>query len=1000
MTRIKKSFCLLLALVLALNIAAVSGAVSVGVAAEETALSLINGSTLKIKDDILTDIVPGTSAATVMSNFAGDVTICNANGIAVSNTTVVVSGHIVKSGSQSLTVVITGDTDCNGAITTADMSIVKDSLSNSVQMPTAIFKAADINGDNVISTTDYAMVRAHIGGKSDMFMSVYGAKYVLSESTAKYASAENAQAKTNSTGTVAAGTYYVFRGYPHGLNGMYNLTTDTTGETIGFWINPTVEEEEPPVVTGTPYVVVKTINKYSSSTNAASQSNPSGTVEAGTYYIYNGYPNGINGMYNLTTDSTGNTAGFWINPAENVIATAATYVLEKDAPKYANAANALAQTNSTGTATAGTYYIYTGYPNGYQGMYCLSTDPTGATASFWINPADLEEDDEPTGTPYVVVKEINKYGNSVDAANMTNATGTLAAGTYYIYNNYPNGYNGMYNITTDPTGNTVGYWINPAENTAATAATYVLSTDTPKYASATDAISKLNSTGTAAAGTYYIYNNYPNGYQGMYNLTTDPTGATAGFWINPTGVAVNRDFIDANGNVNLTRNINKYSTSTDAQHQTNGTGVIDKDTKYYVYNAYPNGLNGVYNITTDSTGNTAGVWVNPSESTDPKLNYDTVKGVWISQYEINSIAVSGNSQANKSTYTTKVRNMLNAAKNSGYNTVFVQVRPNGDSFYPSSLYPMSKYVVGAYGLAASYDPFQIILDEAQELALSVQAWVNPMRLMETGEISRIGSTYKIKQWYNDSTKNGTYIVAHNGNYYFNPAYADVRELIIDGVEEICTKYNVDGIHFDDYFYPEGVSSSFDQAAFSASGQSNIGNFRRACTNALIKGTYTAVKAIDSNLLFGISPAGNITSNMYSIYADVKTWVNNKGYVDYVAPQLYWGFEHTQSPFEEALEEWVTLVGSKDYVKLIIGLDLSMAYGTTDSYDGTEWTDHKDVIKRQIVLASTKENFAGVIMFSLRNFYNPSSGYYTGNLSAERANFEPVLKALYTTNWSD
>ncbi len=921
MTKMKKSFCLLLALLLAFNVAAVSGSVSTDVSAEE-GLSLISGSTLRIVDSYVTDIIPGTNAGTIASNFKGDAYVCNTSGVAVTDATIILTGYTVTDGSESLTLIIPGDADCNGAINTSDVAVVKKQLSTGIAFPAVIFAAADINGDKIISTNDFLNLRAHVGGTGNLYANIYGAEYVLSESTAKYANADDAAAGTNSTGTAAAGTYYVYTDYPHGLNGMYNLSTDPTGATAGFWINPTGVTPEDPVVTGTPYEVVVTINKYSTSTDAAAQRNATGTVAVGTYYIYNNYPNGVNGMYNISTDPTGASAGFWINPAENVVATAPTYVLEKDTPKYSSAANALAKTNSTGTAAAGTYYIYTSYPNGYQGMYNLTTDPTGATAGFWINP----EEEEPS-----------------------------------------------------------------------TAATYVLTANTPKYSSASDALAKTNSTGTAVAGTYYIYSGYPNGYQGMYNLTTDSTGATAGFWINPTTEEVNRDFIDSTGKVNLTRNINKYSTSTDAINQTNVSGVIDKDTQYYVYKAYPNGLNGVYNITTDSTGATAGVWVNPIESTEPKLNYNTVKGVWISQYEITTIALSGSSQASKSTYTTKVRNMLNAVKSSGYNTVFVQVRPNGDSFYPSSYYPMSKYVVGAYGLAASYDPFQIILDEAQELALSVHAWVNPMRLMSTSEITSVGSTYLIKQWYNSSSYRGTYIVAYDGNYYLNPAYADVRNLIIDGVEEICTKYDIDGIHFDDYFYPEGISSSFDQAAFSASGQSNIGTFRRSCTNALVRGTYSAVKALDSNIKFGISPAGNINGNMYSIYADVKTWVNYTGYVDYVAPQIYWGFEHAVTPFQEALDEWATLVGSKDIVDLIIGLDLSMAYGTTDSNDGTEWTDHKDVIARQIVAASLKENFHGVIMFSLRNFYNPSSGYFTGNLTAERANFEPVLKALYTTN---
>ncbi len=934
MTRLKRALSLALAAVMLLGAIAFTPIAKERVAAEAAA-SLINGSTLvlNLSAGTLTNVVPNTTAGTIKGNFVGGATVYNAVGTAVSDSANVGTGYSVKSGSASLFIIVNGDLNGDGDIASTDKLYLVTAMDRMGSQATYVRNAADVNGDGSCGSADVLMLSLHISGGTDMFSAVYGAKYVLSTATTKYSSAADALAGTNSTGTASAGTYYVYKGYPHGLNGMYNLTTDSTGKTAGFWIDATAvsgsgssseeesedDDESSSVATGTPYVIVTTVNKYANAVNAANRTNPTGTVSAGTYYIYNNYPNGYNGMYCLSSDTTGNTASFWINPAENTVATAEVYELLKDTPKYSSATDALSKTNSTGTAAAGTYYIYKNYPNGYQGMYNLTTDPTGATAGFWINP---EEEEEPT------------------------------------------------------------------------AATYQLAVDVPKYANVNDALNKTNSTGTAAAGTYYIYNGYPTGLSGMYCLTNDSTGATPSFWINPSDIAV--DFVDANGKVTLVRNINKYSSSTDAVNQTNVAGVIDKGTTYYVYKNYPNGYNGVYNITTDSTGQTAGFWVNPIENTTGKLNYNTVKGIWISQYEMQSMALSGSNQASKTTYTNKVKNALNAAKNSGYNTVMLQVRPNGDSFYPSAYYPLSKYVVGSYGLAASYDPLQIFIEQAQALALSVHAWVNPLRLMSTSEITSVGSTYKIKQWYNSSTYNGKYIVAVDGTYYLNPGYADTRNLIIDGVKEICTNYDIDGIHFDDYFYPT-TATSFDADAFAASGQANRGNFRRACINVLVSSTYSAIKAIDNEITFGISPAGNIDNNMYQLYADVKTWVKTPGYIDYIAPQLYWGFEHTQSPFEDVLAEWVSLVGATDTVDLIIGLDLSMAYGTTDSYDGTEWTDHKDVVKRQIVAASLVENFHGVMLFSMRYYYNPQTSAYVGNLSAERANYEPTLKALYTTN---
>ena len=134
---------------------------------------------------------------------------------------------------------------------------------------------------------------------------------------------------------------------------------------------------------------------------------------------------------------------------------------------------------------------------------------------------------------YKVVTAINKYVSSSDAKNKKNSKGKFAVGTYYIFNKYPNGYNGMYNITSDKTGNTSGSWINPAENVAPASNVYKVVTPINKYNSSSDAKARKNSRGKFTVGTYYIFNKYPNGYNGMYNITTDKTGGSAGSWINP-----------------------------------------------------------------------------------------------------------------------------------------------------------------------------------------------------------------------------------------------------------------------------------------------------------------------------------------------------------------------------------------------------------------------------------------------------------------------------------
>ena len=182
--------------------------------------------------------------------------------------------------------------------------------------------------------------------------------------------------------------------------------------------------------------------------------------------------------------------------------------------------------------------------------------------------------------------------------------------------------------------------------------------------------------------------------------------------------------------------------------------------------------------------------------------------------------------------------MLDRVVETGINTVIVQVRPYMDSMYPSEFYPMSKYVVGNYGEEAVYDPFSILIEEAHRRGLAVHAWINPLRGMLTEEIEAVDDRYPIKQWYLDDTMRGTVLVEHDGRWYLNPAYPKARELIVNGAREILMKYQVDGLHMDDYFYPSGCTEAFDKKAYVEYLEHHEGlplqAFRREQVNTLVR----------------------------------------------------------------------------------------------------------------------------------------------------------------------
>lgn len=393
---------------------------------------------------------------------------------------------------------------------------------------------------------------------------------------------------------------------------------------------------------------------------------------------------------------------------------------------------------------------------------------------------------------------------------------------------------------------------------------------------------------------------------------------------------------------------------------------------------------------------------NSTEEENLKLNYKYMKAMWLSQYDMAYVFTKNGEQREKSDFTKLLGNILDNVKSNGYNTVIMQVRPFADSFCKSELFPPSRFISGSYLVKPKYDVFEIAVTECHKRGLSIHAWVNPMRAMTDAEIKNVSNEYTIKKWYNDFKKRGSYISAVEESvgkrWYFNPAEPEVRKLIVNGVEEICRFYDVDGVHMDDYFYPT-EEKSFDMAAYAeyqgSGGKMTLFEFRCDSVNKLVKEIYSAVKAVNKNILFGISPAGIVTNAYNKICADIYTWGSSEGYVDYLCPQIYFGLEHENYDFIKVYNEWKSIVNN-DSVQLCIGVSLIKAKSGVDIYAGSgkyEWAAKKDVLKRCLEYISTDKQCSGVFMFSYQHYYDPLTNISDSDTETERRNMEQVFLSL-------
>lgn len=353
-----------------------------------------------------------------------------------------------------------------------------------------------------------------------------------------------------------------------------------------------------------------------------------------------------------------------------------------------------------------------------------------------------------------------------------------------------------------------------------------------------------------------------------------------------------------------------------------------------------------------------------NNSAEPVQEY--IKAVWISYYELSEFTVS----KTENEFTHSISKSFENLKKHGFNTVVVQVRPCADAFYKSNIFPVSIYFNGEQGGEMNYDPLEIMCQQAKKTGLRIEAWINPYRVSQDDDFSKLCDENIAVKWYNSDDKKSNLIVYEN-KIFFNPACENVKQIIVKGVEEIVEQYDVNAIHFDDYFYP-ATDESIDENEFlsyrNSGGDMSLDDWRRENISDMIKRVYKAVKTINPDVVFGVSPASNIEKNYSSLYADVEKWVKEDGYIDYICPQIYFGFKNVYQPFMQTVKKWKKLCENTD-TTLFIGLPLYKS-GKTDDYASfdddepkNEFINNSDIISRQINYIKKIENIKGYFVFS-------------------------------------
>ena len=351
------------------------------------------------------------------------------------------------------------------------------------------------------------------------------------------------------------------------------------------------------------------------------------------------------------------------------------------------------------------------------------------------------------------------------------------------------------------------------------------------------------------------------------------------------------------------------------------------------------------------------------------------RGVWVATVD----NIDWPSAGNFSSDSQKVEflKLLDMHQRNGFNALIVQVRPAADAFYPSQFEPWSEWLTGKQGQPPYpyYDPLEFMITETHKRGMAFHAWMNPYRAEFNLGVSSISPTHITKlhpEWF----------LNYGDKKYFDPGNKAVQQYVANVVKDVVSRYPVDAIHFDDYFYPYRIAGKEfpDNATYEQFGNGlKKDNWRRSNTDSIIALLSRVIKAANKTCQFGISPFGiwrskerdpingsntnGGASDYDDLYADILLWLKN-GWIDYVAPQLYWEFSHRTAPYNVLLDWWNNhTFGRQCY----IGLGIYKANTNKAWRDSTQLT-------RQIDDLRSKPNIQGMIFFSSKSFENNPNGW--------------------------
>ena len=314
---------------------------------------------------------------------------------------------------------------------------------------------------------------------------------------------------------------------------------------------------------------------------------------------------------------------------------------------------------------------------------------------------------------------------------------------------------------------------------------------------------------------------------------------------------------------------------------------------------------------------------------------------------------------------------LDTAVGRRLNAVVFQVRPTADALWPSPYEPWSAVLTGVQGKDPGWDPLGTAVAEAHRRGLELHAWFNPYRIANHTDLSRLVPTHPAR-------RHPDWVVPYGGKLYYNPGLPEVRRFVQDAMLDAVRRYDIDAVHWDDYFYPYPVAGQVfdDDAAYAAYGGSfpDRAAWRRDNTDRLVRETAASVKRIRPRTQFGISPFGvwrNAATDPRGsdtragvqtyddLHADTRMWVRER-WIDYICPQIYWNIGFAAADYAKLVPWWSDVVRGTG-VRLYAGEAL---YKAGDPAQPAAWQDPAE-LSRHLTLAERFPQVRGHVFFSAK-----------------------------------